>query len=81
MNDLAADGTTKLKTEENECVIPHAHSHDDHKPHKPKKEHIVDIHDVSGHSHDVVSGVIDAEHGSESDISTLVLELGMCVQH
>lgn len=59
-----------------ECTIPHAHSHDDeHKPHKPQKEHDVSLHDVTGHSHDVVAGVLSGEN--DADLATMFLELGI----
>lgn len=85
--DIPAE--TALKPDESEeCTIPHAHSHehDDHldhpakerTPHKPKKQHALDLHDVTGHSHDVVSGVLDPD-SNDADLSTIFLELGMYV--
>jgi len=84
---VAADPASTLKpeVEPEACVIPHAHTHDhdhdhEHKPHKVKKEHHVDIHDVTGHSHDVVSGMIDVDHHEMStDLATIFLEIGMYV--
>lgn len=82
----SVDPEAPIKPEESEdCNIPHTHSHDhdetgDHrKPHKPKKEHQVDLHDVTGHSHDVVSGVLDDGHDHDADLATIFLELGMYV--
>ena len=78
------DDKAALKVEESdECNVHHTHSHDhEEKPHKPKKKHTVSLHDVTGHSHDVVSGVIDDHahgHGShdDSDFATFFLELGI----
>jgi hypothetical protein len=74
------DDKTALTVEESEeqCTEHHAHSHDhDEKPHKPKKKHEVNLHDVTGHSHDVVSGVIDDHGHTDADFGTFFLELGM----
>lgn len=72
--------TTALTNQDDgECTIPHSHTHEhdsgEHQPHKPKKEHDVSLHDVTGHSHDVVSGVLD--DGGDSSIGTIFLELGI----
>lgn len=82
------DSEVPIKPDESEdCNIPHTHTHDhdddshDHherKPHKAKKEHQVDLHDVTGHSHDVVAGVIDDSNG-DADLATIFLEIGMYV--
>lgn len=77
-------GKVGLKVDESDepCNVPHTHSHDhEEKPHKPKKPHDVSLHDVSGHSHDVMAGIVD-EHSAEdeaSDIATIFLEMGMYV--
>jgi zinc transporter 1/2/3 len=63
------------EADEEECNIPHTHTHDEEKPHKPKKERTVNLHDVTGHSHDVVSGVIDVN--GDADMATVILELGI----
>lgn len=79
----SVDAETALRPEgPEECNIPHSHTHDhdhDHKPHKPKKEHQVDLHDVTGHSHDVVSGVLDDGNDVDTDLGTIFLEAGMYV--